>query len=299
MPLVENRILALGILAPAGYVVTGILGTVIAPFGLGPVNVILQRAFGFWPSVGYFWLYEVIGLSINFLLSKQFGHRIVSLFTGDGGQDDGQYENPFLKFQNRMLTQSHFSAFAIMLGLGGEILAYLAGLSQLKFRTFLVIISITTAINAPLIVGGNLTIGTNNQAYIAIQVLAVGLTLVPLGIVMRKEISSGWNRLKQWWNTVVSHQQEYDTIMKGFQSNTLSEKEFTQRFLQWFSVELQLSAQLSFPEPNPDQEKVQKYIEKERTQILQKLNNKLGYIPKDIPEETEKITSEFSLHTTT
>jgi|694.fasta_scaffold98362_5 hypothetical protein len=189
-PLVEFaqiQINNLGIFAPLGYISFGVLSTVVAPVGLGPANVILQRAFGFWPSVLYFWIYETIGISINFLLSAKFGDKIVKFFTGNSNPSK---PDPITKLSTYMLNKNYASAFVCMLGFGGEIMGYLAGLSRLNYFRFLSIIVITNFINALLFVGSNLTVGTNNTLYIGISVLNFSITTIPIAIFFRKEIWS-------------------------------------------------------------------------------------------------------------
>lgn len=120
LPVIQNWMNSLGIWAPIGYITTGVLATVVAPIGLWPINVILQRAFGFWPSVFYFWTFEVVGMSINFLLSCHFGNKFLHLFfAGIVTKDkNGNFNDPITKFSSYMLDKSWWNAFAIMLGMG-------------------------------------------------------------------------------------------------------------------------------------------------------------------------------------
>jgi len=226
-PLIEfaqTQINNLGILAPVGYILFGIFATVVAPIGLGPVNIVLQRAFGFWPSVFYFWTYETIGLSINFILSTYFGKKIIK-YLFYAGNNQMMEVDPLTKLSSYMLNKSYLSAFVIMLGFGGELISYLAGLSKLSYFKFLSIIIFTNFINALLFVGSNLTIGTNNSLYFYINTVSFIITSLPLIIVFRKEI---WSFIKQIISVYQTYKQEEADFKRAVSQFKSKESEFVE-----------------------------------------------------------------------
>jgi uncharacterized membrane protein YdjX (TVP38/TMEM64 family) len=238
----ENQINSLGIFAPLGYILFGTLSTVGLPIGLGPINIVLQRAFGFWPSVLYFWTYETIGLSINFLLSAKFGEKIIKFFIYNNSLDSTE-KDPITKLSTYMLNKSYFSAFAVMLGFGGEILSYLAGLSKLSYLKFLSIIVITNFINALFFVGANLTIGTNNNLYIVINTLSIIITILPVLIIFRKEIVKYFTNIISLYKASVKKEKVFINQIQDFKYNEISRDDFNQIFVERFNMEIKENIQ--------------------------------------------------------
>lgn len=236
----ETQINNLGVFAPVGYVLFGTLSTVGLPIGLGPINIVLQRAFGFWPSVLYFWIYETIGLSINFLLSAKFGEKIIRFFVYQGNTNNSE-KDPISKLSYYMLNKSYGSAFAVMLGFGGEILGYLAGLSKLSYLKFLSIILFTNFINAILFVGSNFTIGTNNNLYVAINVLAFIITTLPLLIIFRKEIAGYFSNIISLYKLSAKEDKIFLNQIEDFKYGEISRDDFNIIFIERFDKEVKES----------------------------------------------------------
>lgn len=282
-PIVQKWIASLGIWAPVGYIGFGTLATVIAPIGLGPINVILQRAFGFWPSVLYFWSFEIIGMSINFWLSRRFGHKFLHLFfAGIITKDsNGNFNDPVTKISTFMLNKNSWSAFVVMLGMGGELLAYLAGVSNLKFLKFLAIIIITQFINSLIFVGSNLTIGTNNTVYFGLQILSFGITLIPILILFHREILDFCKTSWQFWKAEKKHNQELKIKIQELKQQKILEIDFNLWYLNYLDEYLKLNflfyKYISFL-PNYNQI-LDESIRFEIKQKLKKLAKKIGYFP--------------------
>ncbi len=285
-PIVHEWINSLGIWAPVGYISFGTLATVIAPIGLGPINVVLQRAFGFWPSVLYFWSFEIIGMSINFWLSRRFGHKFLHLFfAGIITKDSkGNFNDPITKISTFMLNKNSWSAFAVMLGMGGELLAYLAGLSNLKFLKFLAIIIITQFINSLIFVGSNLTIGTNNTVYFSLQILSFGITLIPVLILFHQEILDFCKIFWQFWKAEKKLNEELKIKIQELKEQKILEIDFNLWYLNYLDEYLKLNfllyKYLSFL-TNYDQI-LDESIRSDIKQKLKKISKKLGYYPKKL-----------------
>lgn len=228
----------LGIFAPIGYIIVGIISTVIAPIGLGPLNIVLQRAFGFWPSVLYFWIYITIGISINFLLSTLYGTKIIKylFYLGD---EKLMKVDPLTKLSTFMLNKSYFSAFVCMLGFGGELIGYLAGLSKLSYLKFLSIIVFTNLINSLLFVGSNLTIGTNNNLFIGLNVANFMLTTLPLVIVFRKEILHYFKNLISKHKISNKQQQIFKQEIEQYKSGKVSFEDFNIIYINYVKKQAQ------------------------------------------------------------
>jgi len=227
-----------GIFAPIGYILFGLLSTVIAPIGLGPVNIVLQRAFGFWPSVFYFWTYETIGISINFILSTYFGTKIIK-YLFYAGDERIMKVDPVTKLSTYMLNKNYLSAFVCMLGFGGELIGYLAGLSKLSYLKFLSILIFTNFINALLFVGSNLTIGTNNTLYIAITILNFLLTSVPVAIVFRKEIRTYITNIITTYKLDKEKDKQFQSQLNDFIFGKSTNEEFNLQFIEHVEKEVQ------------------------------------------------------------
>lgn len=284
-PIIQTWINSLGFLAPLGYIIVGVLATVIAPIGLGPVNVLLQRAFGFWSSVFYFWTFEIIGMSINFWLSRRFGQIFLHLFfAGIIAKDSSGNFDPITKFSRYMLGKNSWSAFAIMLGMGGELLAYLAGLSGIQFVKFLAIISVTQFINSLVFVGSNLTIGTNNNVYFGLQVLSFGLTFIPTFVVFHREILEFCKNFWQFWKYEKKQNKELKTKLGKLKNQQVSEQEFNIWYLNYLGEYLNWNFLfINYLNSFSNFDKfLEKTLQSEIKQKIRKLKQKLGYLPKDL-----------------
>lgn len=240
IPPLQVWLTSLGFWAPLGYILAGLTGTVVAPFGLGPINIVLHKAFGFWPSVLYYSIYEIVGMSINFYLSKVFGHKIIQFFFGMLGQKDekGKYKDPITNLSNYMLDKNYWTAFIVMLGLGGELLAYLAGLSKLKFWKFLSIILIVTPLNGMLFVGRNLTIGTDNTKYILLQILTFCITFLPISIVFRKEIIKFFNHTISNFKQDPQNNKNMKQLAEDFLNKDIKQEQFADEVIRCIQKDL-------------------------------------------------------------
>lgn len=183
-PYIENYINYLGVYAPIGYIAFGLLVTVFAPLGLGPLNITLQQAFGFFPSLIYFFTYTFIGLMVNFSLSKIFGSSIMYFLFPDmkGGSEIKSMKGVQYMYNKfgEIMEKGNLQSFIVFFGGGNELLAYLAGTTKLKFFKFFIICLISSLVNALLFVTRNLSYEKNNTIFFGMEALFYFFSILSL-----------------------------------------------------------------------------------------------------------------------
>ena len=128
-----NQIDSFGILTPIIFVLLKISTLVIAPLGGTPLYFIAGSLFGNFYGLALSLLGDALGLTICFLLSRFYGHKIVEIFAG---------ENFFKKVINTVAVLKDSKSMIkarIALIVMPEILAYASGLSRINFLTFFLI----------------------------------------------------------------------------------------------------------------------------------------------------------------
>jgi hypothetical protein len=154
--------------------------------------------------------------------------------------------DPITRLSNYMLNKSYISAFVVMLGFGGELISYLAGLSKLNYLKFLSIIVFTNFINALLFVGSNLTIGTNNTLYISINTINFLITALPLIIVFRKEIWSYFKKLISIYNTYKIEDAAFKQAIQDYKSKQLEFLGFSKIYLNQIKSDIEFNLKLLY-----------------------------------------------------
>ncbi len=219
IPPVQAWIESTGVWAGFSYFLAGLVATVIAPISLGPINVVLQKGFGFWTSFFIFYCFITVGQIINFGISRKFGSSLVHKFFPFLEHD------PIFGWLRNNLNRKIPDLFLIYCGMGGEILAYLLGLSKVKFSHFLLVILITNLLNSWLFVSRNLAIG-DNVMFTFYSILSLALSMVPILVVFRKEMSGFWINLKRVLSEGAKLEVDFKQSKKDFQNGKLSQLEF-------------------------------------------------------------------------
>ncbi|MGI6722122.1 MAG: TVP38/TMEM64 family protein [Anaerovoracaceae bacterium] len=145
-------------------------------------------AYGFW--VGFLWCMVgcAMGTVITFYLAKFLGRDAMHLFFGK--EKVQKYEAMF----------NSKRAFVVVLlvylipGIPKDLCCYLAGLSEIKLKPFLILslIGRTPAMMASLLIGMQLGVG---RWQVTVAILAGGAVLLILGLIFRKKLMSLFNKI--------------------------------------------------------------------------------------------------------
>lgn len=139
--------------------------------------------YGFW--MGYLWSFvgAFLGTVITYYLAKILGHDAMHMIFGEK-----KIHDLLMKFNSKKAMILIF-LFYLIPGLPKDLCSYVAGLSEMKLKAFLIIslIGRTPAMMGSLLIGKLVNIGGYTLA-IVIGVLAVVLFL--LGVIFRKRLLS-------------------------------------------------------------------------------------------------------------
>jgi uncharacterized membrane protein YdjX (TVP38/TMEM64 family) len=219
IPPVQAWIQSTGNFAGLSYFFAGLVATVISPISLGPINVILQKSFGFWSSFVIVYSFLSIGQIINFLISKRFGSVIIHKFFPFLEHD------PIFGYLRNNLDRSTKDLFLIYLGMGAEIIAYLYGLTKIKLHKFVFIVATTNLLNTWLFVSRNLAIG-DGAKFTFFIVLEYIFSILPLVIVFHKELRVFWEKLKKSLKEANALEKEFGITKNEFKEGKISKEEF-------------------------------------------------------------------------
>ena len=187
---IKNFVNSLGIWAPIAYILIRLVTVVIAPLKLGPVTIILHRAFGLWPSILYSILVTVIGSCINFLISRRWGNKIIGFFFGpDMLAMVDKYAQKYLNTSLKNTTALFLASY--------ELSSYASGLTDIKFKRVFLASLLSSLVTAPLLVVRDLSFGNNDLLATGIFVLSYLFYLGPLFYVAGDDI-------KTWWKSEMS-----------------------------------------------------------------------------------------------
>ena len=187
---IKNFITSAGIWAPIAYILVRLVTVVIAPLKLGPLTIILHRAFGLWPSIFYAILVTVIGSCINFLISRRWGDKIIGFFFGpDMLAMVDKYAQKYLNTSLKNTTALFLASY--------ELSSYASGLTDIKFKRVFLASLLSSLVTAPLLVVRDLSFGNNDLLATGIFALSYVFYLGPLFYVAGDDI-------KKWWKSEMS-----------------------------------------------------------------------------------------------
>ena len=215
IPPVQAWILASGSMASVYYSIAGLVSVVVAPITLGPIHIILQKSFGFWTSFGLFYGFSTIGQLINFSLAKKYGERFVGRFF------PGLHKNLFYNWLRNNVNRSILDTMLINVGLGGDFLAYLFGLSKVKFWRFAVVVAVVNLFSTFIIVSKNIAVGDTSQ-YLFWFLSSYFITYIPLLIVFRKDLPQLWTKIQKVTQDNQEARQNYENAKSDYQNGVIS-----------------------------------------------------------------------------
>ncbi len=161
---IQEFITTAGIWAPLTFVGIRIVTIVISPLMLGPLAILANRAFGFWPAMQLNFIAQMIGASINYWLGRLLGDRFLKFFLGK--KMAAQAET----YAHKYLTKNTVATGLLLYGYNYELVAYACGIARVPFRRFVVAQAAAASVSVPLLVWQSISIGDNN-------LLAVGLNI--------------------------------------------------------------------------------------------------------------------------
>src|SRR3989344_834065 len=149
---------------------------VIAPLSGSPLYLAVGILFGFWPGILYTLIGDILGVSINFFLSRKFGKKLISRWISD--KEEG--------LLNRIVSYigdaKGFFHAALTLFVSPELLSYAAGLSKLQYWKFISIMVAVGIIPTSILVLFGSLFGIQGQSLlITLAVPALGVVAVLIG----------------------------------------------------------------------------------------------------------------------
>lgn len=165
-----------GPLAPLVYVAVRALTFIVAPLSSGPLAFAAGVMFGLWPGLALTLLAEVVGGSVNFWIARRLGRPFVQRLVGRDGM--GRVERFYQQAGSPwMLAYARLFFFSIY-----DFISYAAGLTQIRYRHYLLVTAILGLIPTGISVGigASLTGSPANLIvlYIALAAISAGTLLL-------------------------------------------------------------------------------------------------------------------------
>jgi uncharacterized membrane protein YdjX (TVP38/TMEM64 family) len=178
-----NRVLdEAGIFSPLIFIIARIIAIIVSPLNLGPVGIILHRAFGFWPSVLYSSISIILGCTINYWLGKIFGKRVAKWFLNED-------ETALLeKYGEKYLNKNLFTSTLILYAANYELVSYAAGLTKLPFWKFLISVILAVIVRVPLDVTQDLLIGKNSLLAFIINISTISSSTLIIYLITKEDL---------------------------------------------------------------------------------------------------------------
>lgn len=160
-----------GTFAPLLYLVIRAVTFIIAPLSSGPLGFSAGVLFGLWPGLLLTLAGEVIGGSANFWIARRFGRGVVTRFVGREGM--GKVERFYEQASHPlMLVYARLFLFAIY-----DFISYAAGLTNLKYRHYLLVTVVAGLAPTGIAVGIGASLTGNPEQLIVLYIaLAVIFT---------------------------------------------------------------------------------------------------------------------------
>jgi len=173
----------LGYIGPTVLIILKASTIVFAPLIGTPIYLIAGPLFGFWKGFLYVLLGDIIGTAIAFWLSKLYGKKIIRFFFSD--KLINLMEKMLVKIEDwKGLLYSRLILFAFH-----DLLSYAAGLTKIKFSTFMIVSIGSFIIPIALSVALGLAVIEKNIFTTAIIILlTIGIFGVIYEVLRRKKL---------------------------------------------------------------------------------------------------------------
>jgi uncharacterized membrane protein YdjX (TVP38/TMEM64 family) len=143
----RDGVAATGLLAPLAFVLLKAVTVVVTPLTGSPLRLVAGAMFGFWEGVFLSVLGGVLGSSANFWIARRYGRRVVTRLLGPGAL---ARIDPIL---GRLSGWMALALVRVVLGPLWDVLSYGAGLTRLRFRTYLTVAILGDLIPSMILVG--------------------------------------------------------------------------------------------------------------------------------------------------
>lgn len=122
-----------GVWAPLGIIGFQVLQIIIAPLPGHPLSFAVGYAYGFWPGVLWLMVGIMLGSTINFLLARLLGRRLLRFFIS---------ADRLARLDRTVIRRGTLYIFLLILipNPVGDLAYYLAGLTALPLPVFLVVV---------------------------------------------------------------------------------------------------------------------------------------------------------------
>jgi len=174
-----------GPLGPVVFIIIKAASIVIAPIVGGPIYFIAGPLFGFWKALAYTLIGDALGSGIAFLLSRFYGRKIMKIF----------FSERLMRITDRMLsnieTWKGLLYSRLLLYTLHDLVSYAAGLTKIRFSTFMIVSTLTFVIPNALAIGLGLAILEKNIiTIVAISIITVAIVGILYEISRKKKKSS-------------------------------------------------------------------------------------------------------------
>lgn len=122
-----------GVFGPLVIIGIIIIETVIAPIPGTLVPIVIGALYGIWPGILYAWIGNMIGSIIAFWIARRFGRPVVKKIVSE--EKIQRYDN-YLHSRRIMIWVVYFIPLLPL-----DVLSFVIGLSQIRFRFFLGVIA--------------------------------------------------------------------------------------------------------------------------------------------------------------
>ncbi len=130
----KTWVIQAGVWAPLVFILLKISTVVIAPLSGSPLYPLVGLLFGFWPGLLYVALGDFIGYTVTFFISRIFGRSIVMKMISK------KEEGLLAKIVYHIGTGKGFFHACLTCFALPELLSYGAGLSRIRYITFILIL---------------------------------------------------------------------------------------------------------------------------------------------------------------
>lgn len=173
---VKGWVLAAGVWAPLLFILLKILTIVIPPLSGGPLYLLVGLFFGFWPGILYVAIADFIGFTTAFSISRKFGQKTVDRIIS---QKEGSTLHRIV--QHVSTPKGFFQAYMTLFAMP-ELLAYGAGLTKIRYRSFISILSpLSWILSSVIVLFGSVLDIEKGGTFIALIFPALGMIVFMTG----------------------------------------------------------------------------------------------------------------------
>lgn len=173
---VKDWVIAAGVWAPLLFILLKITTIVIPPLSGGPLYLLVGLFFGFWPGILYVAIADFLGYTIAFYLSRTLGQRIVMRMIS---QKEGSTVHRIIDHVST--PKGFFHAYLTLFSMP-ELLAYGAGLTKIRYRSFISILSpLSFVLSAVIVLFGSVLDITKGANFITLVFPLLGMVVFMTG----------------------------------------------------------------------------------------------------------------------